>query len=381
MQFDVIIIGGGMVGASLACALQKKNLNIALVDSSPSYLVEDERLIALNDNSACFFEKTGCWQALAPFAAPIQQIHVSHRGRFGMTRINAHDVQLPALGYVVPAKYINAVLNDTLIHSKHIQIIRPASLKALAQEKNAVTLTLSTQSGEIELQARRVIGADGTQSTVRQLLEIPTEKIDYQQSALVTVTELQRDHQSIAYERFQESGAIAMLPLLDKKVATIWTDSRESINELMQLDDVAFLSQLQKQFGYRLGRLLSIGKRAVYPLQMILAKEHRKENVILIGNALHTLHPIAAQGLNLALFEVAVIAENLIWEEYKPQTFNVQLSHRLTWLFSSDIFLLNKIRQLGLVGLDVFPTVKKRFIQHAMGKVGKLPALLLRDNE
>lgn len=379
MQFDLIIIGGGMVGASLACALQKKPISIALIDSAPIDSAEDERLIALNDNSVCFFENLNIWSIMAPHAASIQQIHVSQRGRFGITRIHANEVQLSALGYVVPAKYINAALNHAL-KSSQIQVLRSASLQALTQADNQVTLTIATESGIKTMQASRVIGADGTHSTVRQLLNIPTEKIDYQQSALVTITELQRDHHQIAYERFQNSGAIAMLPLTDKKVATIWTDSREYIAELMKLNDSEFLSTLQKQFGYRLGRFLQTGKRAFYPLHMVLAKEHRQQNVMLIGNALHTLHPIAAQGLNLALFEVAGLAENLAWDDFKPQTFNVQLSHRLSWLFSSDMFLLNTARQLGLISLDIFSSVKKRFAKHAMGKTGKVPYLLIRDN-
>lgn len=396
MQFDIIIIGGGMVGVTLACALQKSDLRIALIDSAPIDSGEDERLIALNDSSICLYENIGIWPSLEPYAAAIRQVHVSHKGRFGITRINAADLGLAALGYVVPAKYINSALLDHLHAIDSVKLFQPAILESLEQDAEGVTLRINTANGAQSLRAKSVIGADGSFSTVRKLLAIPVEKIDYQQSALVTVTELQRDHQHIAYERFQNSGAIAMLPLADQRVATIWTDRNETIADLMSLSDTAFLSQLQKQFGYRLGRLHNVGKRAVYPLQMLRAQEQRKQHVMLIGNALHTMHPIAAQGLNVALHEVAVLVERIVIRDVpaggcpgmllgaagppRDNDFNIQLSDRLTWIFSTDLFVLNKARQLAMLGLDIFRPARKYFTQRAMGRRGEVPYLLIRKD-
>lgn len=380
--YDIIIVGGGMVGASLARALQNISLRVALIDALP-LTADDPRLIALNYSSCCLFKNLGIWENLLPHATPIQQVHVSHKGRFGITRLTAEGLNIPALGYVVPAKYINQALNAEI----KTDIFRPATLKTISQSDTHATLTVATDSGEKILEGKIIIGADGSHSTLRELLNIPAETLDYQQSAIVTITELQRPHQHIAYERFQQTGAIAMLPLTDQRCATIWTDSTDNITQLMQLDDAAFLQALQKQFGYRLGRLQKIQKRHVFPLQFIQTKTTHKQHVMLIGNAAHTLHPIAAQGLNLALYEVAVLAEHLqqqpidlqqLQKSILPQQkISSQLSHRLAWLFSSDLFIIRFARQAGMIGLDIMPSAKNRFIQRAIGRTGWTPSLLL----
>lgn len=386
MQYDLMIIGGGMVGATLAAVLKNTDMRIALVDEAKFSSVEDERLIALNDASVTLFENSGIWQKLLPYATPIKQVHVSKRGRFGITRIDANVVGLPALGYVVPAKYINAALLAHLSDAKNITTIKPATLESLSQDETGVELSIRASESLENYKAKLVIGADGSYSTVRALLHIPTEIVDYEQSALVTTTSLSRDHHHIAYERFLDEGAIAMLPLQDNKVATIWTAANDVIAALMKLSDKDFLEELQKHFGYRLGRLEGIGKRAIYPLKMIKAKYQRDRHVCLIGNAAHTIHPIAAQGLNLALHEVAVVASALLeknpllMDNIGQQSFSQKLSHRLTWLFSCDMFVFNQLRQVGLVGLDVMAGLKKRFATNTIGRSGFMPNLLIRKD-
>lgn len=386
MQFDLMIIGGGMVGATLAAVLKNTDISIALVDEAKFSSAEDERLIALNDASVTLFENSGIWSLLAPHATPIKQVHVSKQGRFGIARIDANVVGLSALGYVVPAKYINAALEAHLSEAKNITVIKPATLESLSQDETGVELSIRTSKSLENYKAKLVIGADGSYSTVRALLQIPTEIVDYEQSALVTTTTLSRDHHHIAYERFLDEGAIAMLPLQDNKVATIWTASNDVIAGLMKLSDKDFLEELQKHFGYRLGRLEGIGKRAIYPLKMIKAKHQRQQNVCLIGNAAHTIHPIAAQGLNLALHEVAVAASALLeknpmlMDNIGQQNFSQKLSHRLTWLFGCDMFVFNQVRQVGLVGLDLMTRLKKRFAINTIGRSGFMPNLLIRKD-
>ena len=182
----------------------------------------------------------------------------------------------------------------------------PQSDAALLKKGDKATLSITTPQGERTLTASYIIGADGTHSTVRRLLQISADTLDYQQSALVTMTQLKRPHHHIAYERFQKQGAIAMLPLSDEKTATIWTDSTENIAALMKLSEQEFIDQLQKQFGYRLGKLLQTGQRHHYPLHHLTAARTCQQRILLIGNAAHTLHPIAAQGFNLALAEIAM---------------------------------------------------------------------------
>jgi 2-octaprenyl-6-methoxyphenol hydroxylase len=384
MRYDIIIVGGGMVGASLACALRDTPLNIALVDAMPVNTTDDPRLIALNYSSFRLFDNLDLWPLLAPHAAPIQQVHVSDRGRMGMLRIKSQDLQLPVLGYVVPAKNINAALNTAL--SERISIFRPATLKKLSQQDTHAELVIETIDGDIELEGNLIIGADGSHSTVRDLLGISTKTVDYQQSAIVTITELSRSHQNIAYERFHNTGALAMLPLTENRCATIWTDENSIVKNLMQMDDDAFLAALQTQFGYRLGRLQKIAKRHTYPLQLLKSTKKSDRHVLLIGNAAHTLHPVAAQGLNLALSEIAMLAESLSeqsnlqkffdWQS-QQESASTQLSHQLPALFTKKFFLASFARQLAMIGLDICPPIKRRFANKAIGRIGNLPQLLL----
>ncbi|MHB1946923.1 MAG: FAD-dependent monooxygenase [Gammaproteobacteria bacterium] len=384
MHFDIIIIGGGMVGASLACALRSSQFNVAMIDSAPLNTTEDHRLIALNYSSVCLLKNLNVWPQLKSFAAAIKEVHVSNQGHFGITRLTAREFNLPELGAVVPAKHINpalyAALGDTTL-------IRPATLKQLEQNADQVILTVDTPEGAKELTAKIVIGADGSHSTVRDLLNIPTQKIDYEQSALVTTTQLNRPHHNIAYERFSQGGAIAMLPLVGNEVATIWTQDRDQITKLMQLSDTEFLAQLQKQFGYRLGRLIKTSQRFTYPLQMIQAEQQIKHRVILLGNALHTLSPIAAQGLNLALYEISVLhdyfaqyaIDSLSLTDFatQQQKFSLGLSHNLNWLFSQDFFIMNTARAMGMLGIDLCQPLKEKFIRRAIGQTGRIPTLLM----
>jgi len=380
MRFNIVIVGGGMVGAAMAISLKNSDFTVALIDAAPNDSPDDSRLIALNDNSVRLLEAIGIWPTLKSHAAPIEHIHVSHRGRFGIARIDCQELKVTALGYVVPAKYINTALNSALNRMTNLTVIRPATLHHLSQEENNILLRVQTHdSAEQSFSADVVIGADGSFSTVRDLLGLKTDTVDYQQSALVTSTILQREHKNTAYERFVADGAIAMLPLPGLRAATIWTAANETIKQLLTLSDDAFLRELQMHFGYRLGRLLRIEKRAVYPLQMMLVKHQKQGNVLLIGNAAHTMHPIAAQGLNLALYEVGIVAQylqqctsaltlqNLSVDSLK-QNFNKKLSHHLTWLFSSDYFMLNVARQVGMVGFDMLPGIKKQFALRAMGR-------------
>jgi 2-octaprenyl-6-methoxyphenol hydroxylase len=214
----------------------------------------------------------------------------------------------------------------------------------------------------------------------------------------VTKTQLQRSHQHIAYERFEKKGgAIAMLPLVNNECATIWTADKETILQLRELSDADFLAALQKTFGYRLGRMQSISQRHFFPLRMVRAEKAVDQSVFLLGNAAHTLHPIAAQGFNLALYEVAVLAELLIEKSEQQKTITTQdlldvyaqtqkqqsasigVSHRLSNLFTSSSPFVGLAAQLGMISLDMTAPIKKRFINTMMGRKGSVPRLLLSD--
>lgn len=385
-RYDIVIVGGGMVGAALACALKHTSYRIALIDAAITH-AEDKRFIALNHSSCILLKNLGLWHALSAHAAAIREVHVSHRGHFGTTRLNAAEMRLSELGHVVPAKYINIVLYDELAKLENLTLQRPAKLIALDQHESHATLTLETPAGNKTLDATIVIAADGTHSTVRELLNIQTETIDYKHKALVTITELQREHQHIAYERFLAEGAIAMLPLTGLRAATIWSGKENDIDALLNLSDADFLQRLQQYFGFRLGPLQKTEQRFSYPIKLIKAKQQIKHRVILVGNAAHTVHPIAAQGLNLALYEIAVLAEHLskhldlsdMPNFLKQQNASINISHYLTRLFSTDFCLFNTARQIGMMGLDIFLPAKQKFAKRVLGRMGKLPSLLVED--
>jgi 2-octaprenyl-6-methoxyphenol hydroxylase len=393
-DYDIIIVGGGMVGASLACALaNQRELKIALIDAAPLSAQEDHRLIALNYSSVCFFKNLTVWDDLSAHAEPIAQVHVSDRGQFGMTRLTAQEADLPSLGHVVPAKYINAALDKIIRHAPQITVLRPATLKKISQSDTQVDISVSTATGAMNLTGNTLIAADGSHSTVRTELNIPVTTKNLQQSALVTVTTLQRAHQNIAYERFHQSGAIAMLPLPGLKVATIWTDDDKAIHHLLQLSDAEFLTTLQKQFGYRIGKLLQTDQRHHYPLHHVIANKTSQQRILLIGNAAHTFTPIAAQGLNLALAEIAMLVQYITaqphrsdWSDYvnwqtQRQTTSQRLSERLPALFSQDFLPIKLARQLGLLALDICTPLKTRFTRAALGNLNNIPRLLLDHDE
>lgn len=380
MKYDIAIIGGGMVGAALAVALQDTPYKILLIDAATPHLnTQDPRLIGLNHQSCEFLKEIHIFDALKNFTTPIKQIHISHRKHFGTAKVNADELGLSELGVVAPAKYINQAIYQTL-ESNKIKLLQAAKLCGLTQHETYIQLDIKTGENTESFECTLVIGADGTHSTVRKLLQIPVTTHDYHESAIVTTTTLTRHHHNIAYERFLQSGAIAMLPLNDQQCATIWTDTQEKITALMQQDDELFLQNLQTEFGYRLGRLTHIDKRHVFPLQMILSKQQAKKNIILIGNAAHTLYPIASQGLNLALHEVAALSELIRQSETlqpfnhlaylnaveKQQTTSLRLSHHLSWIFTSKFPLLSCLRKFSLLGFDILLPLKKEFARRAI---------------
>ncbi len=399
--YDLIIVGGGLVGAGLAVALHGTGLTIALIDArKPSS--DDPRLFALNKSSCQFLENLGLWDALAKYAAAIKDVHVSHKGHFGAVRLRGHDVAAVALGHVIPAYKIETALNDRLLALPDVTLYRPATLTTLTEANGMVTLTIASDEKNIRLQSAIVMGADGTASIVRDQAAIAAETFDYQQSAVVTRTRLHRSHLHIAYERFNKTGAIAMLPLVNNdyhECATIWTADNAKASELMAMSDAAFLEALQNEFGYRLGRLQAISTRHFFPLRMLCAEKAVNQGVLLLGNALHTLHPIAAQGFNLALYEVALLAEgikercakkelfsitdlqNMIARSEKQQTVSMSVSHRLPQLFRGTSMLTSLLTQAGMTAFDMAQPLKKIFINRMMGRTGTVPRLLLGANE
>jgi 2-octaprenyl-6-methoxyphenol hydroxylase len=308
--YDVVIVGGGMVCASLALALENSSLNIAIVEAAPwqtnqqpSY---DDRGIALSYGSQRIFETMDVWQQLKPSCTPIQHIHVSDRGHFGVTRLHAENENVPALGQVITARDLGQTLVTKLSKQTHLSLFSPASVIGLSHSENVAEVTLD--NGQT-LKTKLVVAADGSQSSIRKLLDIQALEYDYKQTAITANVSTERPHQNWAYERFTDTGPIALLPLSENRSSLVWTVNTGHEQAILKSDDDEFLNLLQQRFGYRLGRFTKVGQRNSYPLKLVQADQAIQQRIVLIGNAAHSLHPIAGQGFNLGLRDVAVLAD------------------------------------------------------------------------
>jgi 2-octaprenyl-6-methoxyphenol hydroxylase len=401
-QYDLVIVGGGMVGASLACALGNQPLRIAIVEavpykaeSQPSY---DDRAIALSFGTHTIFNSIGVWPHLAQHATAIKHIHVSEQGAFGVTRLHHSEEGVPALGYVVTARDIGQALVSQLKTLKNVDVISPAQLSELHSDDESVCVTVRKGKKTMPLQSKLLVAADGGESTTRQLLGITASKTEYRQSAIIANVSTQQPHRNIAFERFTPDGPLALLPMSsdgdEHRCAVVWTRPGDQVDAIAALQEPDFLQQLQHSFGNRLGRFLKAGKRAVYPLYLMHVQEQVRPRVALIGNAAHTLHPIAGQGFNLGLRDVAALAEIIVnarqaqsdigdlsvlqqyaqWRKADHRQI-IGFTDTLVKLFSNRVAPLQSARTAGLLALDTLPPVKHVLAKHTMGLAGKLPRL------
>ncbi|WP_137886411.1 2-octaprenyl-6-methoxyphenyl hydroxylase [Pseudomonas sp. 2FE] len=384
---NLAIIGGGLVGASLALALQAgakaRGWTIVLIEPfapgdgyQPSY---DARSTALSFGSQQIYQRLGLWQSIAAHAEPILHIHVSDRGRFGAARLSAEEEGVPALGYVAENAWLGHCLWQALDHEV-VSWRCPAEVGGLETLGDGYRLTMNDES---ILDCDLAVLADGGRSGLREQLGIGVKHTPYQQSALIANITPGEAHAGQAFERFTDDGPLALLPLADNRCALIWTRPGQDAERLAMLDERSFLAELQQAFGYRLGALRQVGARHVYPLALIEAQEQVRPNLVVLGNAAHSLHPIAGQGYNLSLRDALALAEALLASPAAPGEFatlqryyarqrldqhlTVGFSDRVTRLFSNAEPLLATGRNLGLLGLDLVPPAKRWFARQAMG--------------
>ncbi len=395
-HFDLIIIGGGLAGASLACALQsaelKTKLKIAVVeafavnnDAQPSY---DDRTVALSYGSRCIFEAMGLWSVLSPLAEAINTIHISDRGHFGVSRLTKQQEGVEALGYVLENRNIGQQLHAVIEQSEDTQLFCPAELVALQQgtEHGEVSIEILQAGKKQILTAALLVAADGNHSKVMQLLNIGSSRKDYQQSALITNITVGKKHNNTAYERFTDTGPLALLPMTQNRCSLVWTLKPKQAEHLYALTEDDFMVELQQRFGYRLGQIKKIGKRQIYPLFLQSATQMRQGRVAIIGNAAHSVHPVAGQGFNLALRDVALLAELIVDNQRKAEDIGCSLLlqqyatqrqsdvNRVYWFtdvlvktFSNAIVPLAHMRALSLLLVDLLPDVKHQLALHSMG--------------
>lgn len=399
-QYDMAIVGGGLVGASLALALAPLGLRIALLEAVPPAAGEqhpsfDERTTALANGTVRAFRTLRVWEAMEREAAPIRRIHVSDQGRFGSARVDAVDQGLEALGYVAPNRAIGAALWQGLAQAPDVETIAPARVTGseLAGDVRVVRFDAGDESRE--LAAKLVVAADGMRSLLREQSGIGVERIEYGQTAITAVLVAQRFHDYVAYERFTDAGPIAILPLTDARCGMVWTVPPVEVERLLALSDEDFLHEFQRAFGFRLGRFLRIGRRATYPLVLSQAERHSAARLAVVGNAAQGLHPIAGQGFNLGLRDAMSLAEVIadrrlegvtdpgtpgLLEDYAQWRATdrrriVQFTDGLVRVFTTPLGAVRSLRSLGLLAFDVLPPAKSALARLSVGAAARVPRL------
>ncbi|MCE7951907.1 MAG: 2-octaprenyl-6-methoxyphenyl hydroxylase [Xanthomonadales bacterium PRO7] len=395
---DVLIVGGGLVGASLAIALDGSSLRVALAeaappkpDMQPSY---DERNLALARASVNALESLGVWAHCGARATPIRKIHVSRQGEFGVVRLDAAKHGLESFGATLPARELGNGLLARLDKCKSLLRFAPAKLAAFRDDGDAVVATLATAEGERTLRTRLLAGADGTNSCVRSALGIDCESHDYAQTAFVATLTPERAIDS-AYERFTTTGPVALLPLAQGRAGVVLTVPTADAARVAALDDSGFIDLLHDRFGWRLGKLSKPGKRVSYPLRRLYAQRIVAPRTVLVGNAAQTLHPIGAQGFNLGLRDALTLAELLIDKpgdagesallaEYaqrrrEDREGTSQQSDALARWTANESPPLKLLRTFGLLALDRIAPLQAAMVRRGMGFRGRVPTLALNQ--
>jgi len=393
-DYDVIIVGGGMVGGCLALALRQSSLRVAVIEARQADVKQDDdagkRAIALSWGSRCLLDQLGLWSSLQAEAVPIEHIHVSDKGHFGKTRLSAASQSVDALGYVVAAEKIEAAV-DAGLAAAGFDLFCPAKTRHHQVEDDVVQLEIEHQEGRKHLSCHLLVGADGGASSVRELGCFDVRQKPYQQHAVTALLRVESEQRGVAYERFTDEGPIAMLPHFDDNYSLVWTMPSELAEQVMSLSAEEFESRLQQRFGQWLGGLSLLGTCQSFPLSLSYVTQSYAPRVVLIGNAAHQLHPVAGQGFNLGLRDAAMLADVLmaapqdigsdpVLEEYAAQrqadqALVIGFTDNVVKLFSSNNGALSAIRNSGLLLMDKWPLLKNQFAQQTMGLAARLPRL------
>lgn len=399
LSADIAVVGGGLVGTALVNALAGLPLDVVLVESrDPGHIEQpgfDGRSTALANGSRRILEQLGLW-AQGAHAEPIRSIHVGQQGRFGAARIDAREEGVAALGYTIENTTLAARLWRRLQAAPRLRCLAPARVVAADPRPDRVRLSVEHEGTRRSIDAKLLVAADGVGSQTRAALGIDAAADHYDQQALVVNVTTEALPAGRAFERFTPGGPLAVLPLTGGRAAVIWTLGTDAAARVAALDDAAFTRELQRAFGYRLGRFTRVGARGAYVLNRVRSERVSGHRCVLVGNAAVSLHPVAGQSFNLALRDAAALAE-LVAEQLvaggegdvgdrallaryarwrrDDQRKVAAFTHGLIRLFGLEAPGLGLARGLGLVAFDVSPGAKRLLARHTMGMAGRLPRL------
>jgi len=393
---NVLVVGGGLVGASLAIALDAAGCRVTLVeaaapraDAQPSY---DERNLALARATVNGLAAIGVWPLAAAQATPIRHIHVSRAGEFGSARLDAARHGVDALGWTLPARELGAALLRRLDTCQRLARLAPASLTGLTRLDDGWRAEIKTPDGVQQVAAALLVGADGTESFVRAQLGIQADLHDYQQTLFVCTVTPERDPAHRAWERFSDEGPIAMLPLAERRCGLVLTVATDVAAEVAGLSDADFIAFAQRRFGWQLGRLSRPGKRHPYAIKRVAARQLVAPRAVLVGNAAQTVHPIGAQGFNLGLRDALTLAELVadaadpgsqeLLERYAARRApdregTMAMSHDLVRFACMPEPWLAPLRSLALLAYDRIPPLQHALARRGMGFRGRPPRAVL----
>lgn len=397
---DVLIVGGGLVGASLAIALDRSGLNVGLVEAAPPGAlpaVFDERNLSFAEATVNALAALGVLQKLRAPSGAIRRIHISRRGDFGRSLLEAQRYGRDEFGRVVTARDFGAALEARLAELPRLQRYRPVRFVGLAEDDGrSRAIRVADGAGERILRTRLLVAADGTRSGVREALGIGVDEHDYEQTLFVTRLRAERAPDGTAYERLTEGGPTALLPRGDGHYGLVHGVRREQADAVAALDEAGFLAHVQEAFGWRIGRFLACGTRSVYPAIRVLAQRRSATRALLVGNAAQTIHPIGAQGFNLGLRDALTLAELIeaalaahgevdcgaatLLDDYErrrreDRERTVAFSDGLARITANESPLLRPLRSLGLFAADRLPSAQAYLVGGAMGYRGDVPAL------
>ncbi|EXS27262.1 MULTISPECIES: 2-octaprenyl-6-methoxyphenyl hydroxylase [Acinetobacter calcoaceticus/baumannii complex] len=399
MQQQVIIVGGGMVGLSLSLMLAKANIAVKLLEAvkypnyddqnvAPYHSSFDARNTALSRRSVQIYQKLGLWDALQQHATPILQVHITEQGSFGKARLIAEQEKVESFGQVIENAWLGRVLLTQVRQQPLIELIDGVQVTALTQDAEQVHIEAKRGDEVLKLESKLLIAADGRDSFCRQAIGVGVDVHDYDQVAIVTTVQTSKPHEQVGFERFSALGPLALLPLPGEyRRSVVWPVKKGTESEwLGDENDQHFLSALQQTYGDRAGKFEKTGKRFSYPLSQVLAHKQAVGRVILMGNAAHTIHPVAGQGFNLCLRDADVLVRYLVnqlsasddignpdnllaYEQARlsDQQRVIKFCDTVVRGFSNQNPLLKLIRNTGLIAFDVIPGVKPLVANYAMG--------------
>jgi len=401
-HFDIIIIGGGIVGATAACALGEAGVPVALIEARepvpPENQQPDPRVFAITRASERIFRSLGVWDAIHRQGAfAFSDMEVWDAGGDGVTHFDCADLGEPCLGHIIEPRYIQAALWQQLESMDAVSLYCPARFKAISILDDRVDVELD--DGQ-QLSAALVIAADGARSPVRHTLGMETQRHDYRQSSLVALVKTAEPHQNTAWQRFRPGGPLAFLPMGGGWSSIVWTMPSDNIERLLTADKDVFHEELAAAFGHRLGEIVDSGEREAWPLQRLHAEHYVAARVALIGDAAHAIHPLAGQGVNLGLLDAAALAEVVVdakrqgkdagrlavlrrYERWRrgDNLLMMRAMDGINQVFSNARLPLNQVRNLALSMVNHSATAKRLFMEHAMGLRGDLPKRALMPEE